>query len=284
MAIRHIAYHALPAKCAWGDQVEISAVVYEKRLLLFADILGWSAANIAASPDVLLAAIRELHDPAETYSEALKAQMKGAIGTLIHTEIGPMELSSVNPMWLDVQFGAFSDNIVISMPSSFGARITQQVSPLIRTLLRKGFLLRGAVTIGDLYHKDSAVFGTPLIEAVALEKASIHPRIVINGESINEINSIGYDRRDICIIQDQCGDFVVNPFSIPLDGPDDFINSFIEGNFHFREIKSVISNQIRDLRANGRYAQEAKWQYMQDFIEVCVLPTNALLEAAWRDA
>ena len=218
------------------------------------------------------------------YSEALKAQMKGAIGTLVHTDIGQMALSSVNPMWLDVQFGAFSDNIVISMPSSFGARITQQVSPLIRTLLRKGFLLRGAITIGDLYHKDSAVFGGPLVEAVALEKATMHPRIAIHEKAINEINTIGYDCRDICIVRDQCGEFVVNPFSIPIDGPDDFINSFIESNFHFREIKAVISHQIKDLRAAGRYAQEAKWQYMRDFIEACVLPTNALLDAAWQRA
>ena len=83
-------------------------MVYEERLLLFADILGWSAANSTESSELLLKVVRQLHSPAETYSEALKAQMQGAVGTLVHAELGPMKVSSVNPMYLDVQFGAFS--------------------------------------------------------------------------------------------------------------------------------------------------------------------------------
>jgi hypothetical protein len=259
-------------------------VVYEERLLLFADILGWSAANSTESSELLLKVVRQLHSPAETYSEALKAQMQGAVGTLVHAELGPMKVSSVNPMYLDVQFGAFSDNILLSMPSSFGARITGQVPSLIRTLLRQGFLLRGAVTIGDLYHNESAVFGKPLVEAVELEKKAEYPRILIDQKAICKINEIGYDQRNICIIKDQCGEYVVNPFPIPFDGPDEAINSFIENNFHISEIKSVISTQIKNLRADGRYAQEAKWQYMRDFIEACVLPTNGLLQSAWCEA
>ncbi len=255
-------------------------MIYEERLLLFADILGWSAANENGSPNVLLDAVTELHRPAETNSGARKARMKGAIGTLVDTEMGPV----VNPMWLDVQFGAFSDNIVISTPSSFGTRITHHVSPLIRTLLSKRFLLRGAITIGDLYHKDSVVFGVPLVEAVSLEKTTKHPRIAIDGKAFCKIKEIGHDSNDTCIVKDQCGEYVVNPFSIPIGLPEDVINSLIENNFRFGEIKPAISNQIKDLRAAGCSAQEAKWQYMRDFIENCVLPTNVLLESAWRGA
>ena len=172
-------------------------MIYEERLLLYADILGWSAANRKESPDLLLEVIRELHGPAETCSEAVKEQIKGAIGTLVHTDSGQTKLLSVNPMWLEVQFGAFSDNIVISKPSSFGARITDQVPSLIRTLLRQGFLLRGAVTIGDLYHKGSVVFGAPLIEAVKLEKKAEHPRILIAQNAICKMNEIRHDQRNI---------------------------------------------------------------------------------------
>ena len=85
-------------------------------------------------------------------------------------------MSSVNPLWLKVEFGAFSDNFVYSIPADFGGRILNFIPKMVRTLLQKGFLIRGGITVGKLYHKENVVFGPALIEAVKIEGADIDSR------------------------------------------------------------------------------------------------------------
>ena len=80
---------------------------------------------------------------------------------------------------------AFTDNIVIGHPvrddgeSELGS-IFSHLSYFQMTLTMNGFFVRGAISLGDLYMDDIAVFGSALIEAYESEqKLARDPRIVL---------------------------------------------------------------------------------------------------------
>ena len=54
-------------------------------------------------------------------------------------------------------------------------------------MLQLGFLTRGAVVKGKIYHLDNIVFGPALVRAVALERAAQQPRILFDRDSIIEM-------------------------------------------------------------------------------------------------
>jgi hypothetical protein len=129
--------------------------VYEDRLLLFADVLGWSEEIKRGSGDALLKVVQRIHLEAEAHSERGRDELKQ-----MAKKLG----GRVNPMALEVQFGAFSDHFVFSMPAGFGSRICSAGSKLVIELLHQGFLTRGAIVVGKLHHKDNVVFGPALLQ------------------------------------------------------------------------------------------------------------------------
>jgi hypothetical protein len=230
-------------------------MVYSERLILFADILGWSAEIGRGQPEVLLAAIEEIQAYTQEHSQAareavLQAEKEGR--------------GKVNPMYLEVQFGAFSDHFVFSMPASFGSRILSTASKLAICLLRKGFLTRGAIALGNLYHVDNAIFGPALLEAVTMEEEeAFYPRILVSGSAASHIaeegSATGYDRM---MITDQTGRLVVNPFPVMFGLTEDtertrkIFRSFVELNFYFNEIKPRVYTQISEFEAAGRIGMQ----------------------------
>lgn len=135
-----------------------SNATYEKRAVAFLDILGFTDLIKEQGHEAeILAIFEHLRFRA---SQAERASISGR-----------------------VQFTAFSDCIVVSdeLQEGFGAlRIAGYVGYLALDLLARGFLVRGGLTIGDLYHKDGTVFGPALIGAYALEsKTAIYPRIAV---------------------------------------------------------------------------------------------------------
>jgi hypothetical protein len=74
----------------------------------------------------------------------------------------------------------FSDNIVLSYAPDGAARALADAAFIGQTLLRGGYLPRGAITVGKLIHTDEIIFGAGLIDAAEAEKATvIVPRIAI---------------------------------------------------------------------------------------------------------
>ena len=86
---------------------------------------------------------------------------------------------------LFIKATAFSDSVILSVPilEDVGNKISNLVTTLVvlqNRLLRANIILRGAVTIGKLYHEEGVVFGPALIEAYKLESNNaIFPRIIV---------------------------------------------------------------------------------------------------------
>jgi len=140
----------------------MTEIAYERRYCLFFDVLGFkdkvSKLEAKSIYDVLQE-IRKTHHYREVYSE--------------YTPESTFSSRKVTQ---------FSDCVLVSyLEGDFigWMNIVSDVFRLQLNLLQKGFLIRGAVTVGDLYHDDQFCFGPALIEAAELEKRAIYPRVIL---------------------------------------------------------------------------------------------------------
>ena len=94
------------------------ALMYERRLLAYIDILGWKNACCRLDSKILHEALNIIFRSAPIYSPIYRQQL---------AEQPNMQ---VNPMFLESHLGAFSDCLAYSVPSSFGTRIFSFVANL----------------------------------------------------------------------------------------------------------------------------------------------------------
>lgn len=173
---------------------------YRFAFVAFIDILGWR--------DIVE---RSVHDPSvrrrigsilESLSNYDRVQKEfdghhrpilesmGAIRDRPHSEPGT-ELKTT------VHYGQFSDAIIVSVfpAAATGDRprtrfhklwgcsmIISNALHISRTCLKSGFLVRGGIASGQLYHRDTVAFGPALTQAYLTEQSAVYPRIVIADE------------------------------------------------------------------------------------------------------
>jgi len=83
----------------------------------------------------------------------------------------------------DPQVTQFSDCLAISTRADHEGKswLISSLGFISMSLLHQGFLLRGGLTIGELYHQGTMVFGPALLKAYELEsRCSIYPRIILD--------------------------------------------------------------------------------------------------------
>lgn len=167
---------------------------YAVRLVAFVDILGWSKAVEASASD-----------PTRTQKLGLALN---TIRCLTQQSEWMVQHGGHDGWPGNLQVTHFSDCLTISAQPDYAGK-TQLISALgflSTSLLQQGFLLRGGITEGELYHQESMVFGPALLKAYELEsRCSVYPRIVLDpllaerwgqGNAYREKNGslIGYAR------------------------------------------------------------------------------------------
>lgn len=148
--------------------------VYSTRIVAFIDILGFAKSHIE-----------------KTKKDKLYAKYLLDILKKIKQEKSEAE-------WLieggrdnnrEKEVTVFSDSIVISYSLDYG-NIYWILSDLIyfqKKMISEGIVVRGGVSIGELYHQDDIVFGPAMIDAYCLEsKEAIYPRIIFTKETFNK--------------------------------------------------------------------------------------------------
>jgi len=259
-------------------------MIYEKRLLLYADILGWKFQMVTGDQSKLLSAVNLIHERTKELNEAERERWRTMEGKVIQTDMGPMQVGEINPMALEVQFGAFSDHFLYSVPASFGDRIYSTAQVLIVDLLKLGFLVRGAVTYGDLHHKDNVVFGPALLEAVEIEeKEAFYPRILVSEKAKSHCDQWPGDENYKIVIEDQMGRKMINPFALPFGHPsDEVVLSTARRFFPMDQIKSTVDDQIATLEKANRHREAEKWRYFNRLVDGPVLDAAPQLRSLWR--
>jgi hypothetical protein len=188
--------------------------MYEDRLVAFLDIIGWSTACGSVDSDELARvekAARLLSEISNDYSELAHA----SLDAWAQKHPG----SRINPMRRHVRKSVFSDNYVVSMPADFGLRIAVDVAHTAVQLQKLGFLSRGGIAMGSMYHSDGVAFGPALVDAVALEKEAHLPRVLCAPNVVEFINS-GPLGGTHPIIQDPLGRWIANLYDLRAHFPD----------------------------------------------------------------
>lgn len=135
--------------------------MYERRAVLFLDILGFKKLIDEHQEDLILSVLEMPKELQEKYPFNGKTEM---------------------------QISAFSDSIVISevvKENNVGMnRLVNYAGYVWWKFLAKGVLTRGGVAVGDLHHKNGILFGPAMNDAYKLEsELAIYPRIVLSRES-----------------------------------------------------------------------------------------------------
>lgn len=250
--------------------------MHEQRLLAYIDILGWTKASASPDLDSVQLALSIIHRHCEVYSEhARKALLAPAAS---HPK--------PNPFFMEVQFGAFSDHFVFSKPTAFGGRIFS-VGKICVDLLEIGFLTRGAIVLGDLYHRDNVIFGSALIEAVRIEETeAFFPRIVIADNVLQHCEKLGHlgTLKHHFVIDDQFGRPTLNIFSLPEYGQDtDLDMSMASLNIPMKRIWETINTKIQMYGYPEYHRYREKWIYLKEVIERKVFPIYPALKSLVED-
>lgn len=141
------------------------AVTYENRLILFLDFLGF----------------KEIVDRTMTDSELLERVLVAI------DEIG--ELADDSAFRKSQRVTQFSDSIVVSYHVNEESAVfwlLNQVAFCIINLVGMGFLVRGAITSGDMLHSDRYLIGPAMVRAYELEsKHAKYPRVIVDPKVID---------------------------------------------------------------------------------------------------
>lgn len=202
---------------------------YENRLLLFLDILGFK--------DYVLDSVQN-H---ATFNNIYRAIEKINSYQDRFGKIPSREVTT------------FSDSIVISYPITYPInhlvlkRTLHEIRDLVLILIEYGFVCRGGVGIGELYHKGSVVFGPAMVKAYELEsKYAVYPRVIICNEDINKYN---LNQLDCDIQKDDDGFSYFNIFNFYYSesGKMMYISQFIKDKLE-EIINANISNPDEIIR------------------------------------
>jgi hypothetical protein len=151
----------------------VDALQYKNRVVAFLDILGWKQAVLSNG--------NEGKDVVRMLGKTL-AQLQGVTSHFNSLK----KLLSEDQKWPgDPVMTQFSDCLILSVENDSHGRETLQHALLILTsnLIQFGFLLRGGVTRGQIFHDGGLVFGPALIEAYELEsKVASTPRVILSKE------------------------------------------------------------------------------------------------------
>jgi hypothetical protein len=166
---------------------------YEERLILFIDFLGFS----------------EIVETTATNSKALHRLVRAM------DRLGEISDSTILPLHKVTQF---SDSIVVSY------RITEQsavfhllnaIAFCVVDLAQMGYLVRGGVTVGKLYHTGKHVVGPAMIDAYRLEaKIAQVPRVVID----KKLLAIARKYRDEMHTEEDEAKYASNYMTLDRDG------------------------------------------------------------------
>lgn len=137
---------------------------YEKKILGYVDILGFSnlVKSSANRPEELLGLVN-------------------AIG------LCKAEIRDVFPKFpsADYQVSSFSDNVVVTSSSDDNGLVTvlSYIICLTTRLLSQGYMVRGGVVHGNIYHRNEYVVGPALVDAYQIESSiARYPRVVLSKE------------------------------------------------------------------------------------------------------
>ena len=230
---------------------------HDDRLILYVDLLGVSA--VTDKEHDLLNLLYTIQKLTSQYSESDQQDPNDPSKRLIT---------------LSPEFSAFSDHIVVSYPINtldsipcplgiFLLDALRVITPIAFRALDLGFLIRGGLTIGKLYHDARVVCGAGLVEAYAIESSvAIYPRIALSLKLQEQLSS---DDCNNYLTQDKDGVWHLNYFRHMCHQA--ISKNSYESGTNARDWKleafAIIENNINRLNTESMLKEAAKWAWFK---------------------
>lgn len=153
---------------------------YETRIVAYADILGCKDATTdAKKSENLYKAVTSIAKHAGSFSPSRKEVMAVHKSSFANYE-----------KYASVEFSFFSDNFAISTPVDSGNLVFSILAWATDKILHQGFLVRGGVALGELYHSRGVIFGPALVRAVEIEQCeALYPRFLCSHKLLRILES-----------------------------------------------------------------------------------------------
>lgn len=180
--------------------ITVRKITFEKRAVAFIDVLGFkSVVDHATQSSKKLAALEEL---IEILSEAVPS-LDGSIDASVPTELIPKHIY-------------IFDSIILSAPLISGkmtsynglSAIVMRVIQLTHILLNKGYLIRGGISVGDVWHTESNIVGAAYQEACSIENQAIVPCVKLSSAAMDYWDKTEGSGNKMCLDYKNC--FMVN--------------------------------------------------------------------------
>lgn len=239
-------------------QVEGQKPCVVRSIVVYMDILGYTEMAIRAErekrPNAFLS----------TLYEALRQSQMTLTGNWL--ECPP--IGDKDPYALK----AFTDNIVIAWPIGIYNRDDAEaelgfsfmsLSGFQLDMTMAGFFVRGAISVGDAYVDDIAVFGSGFLEAVEAEmRLARDPRIILTDSAVNTVREhlryyggAKYAPQNDDLYRDADGQWFLNYLEslILIDG---------EGGPAYAELarhKEIVEQRLREFRSEPRIWNKYAW-------------------------
>ncbi|MDV6340537.1 hypothetical protein R2103_01945 [Nitrosomonas sp. Is24] len=225
-------------------------IKFENRAVAFIDILGFKSVVGAAVQDGKgLCELEELI----SMLESVVPNLDGTVDQSIHRDLIPKHIY-------------ISDCIILSaplasdkMPSYRGLSIlVMRVIQISHILLSKGYLIRGGISVGQVWHTDSNIVGTAYQEAYQIETRTDVPRVELSRGAKELWNRTEGSANTMCLDYEE--HFMVNVLH------DYYIQDTSHGAIEraFDKYSNVIE---KNLAANYPESVEYKWRWFKQYLE-----------------
>jgi hypothetical protein len=157
-----------------------------------------------------------------------------------------------------VEILQFSDSLVISVDKTLPGgvyEIVTSASFAIHLLFSRGFLCKGAITCGKLYHKGNILFGPEFLNVMRLEALEDNPSIKFDEALLDvarkhpSIGQIGFPETEVKFILGYA-DKVPNSNKYEVAWYKDYGSLVGAGNYgtntHYADIKKIIEDNINN--------------------------------------
>lgn len=231
--------------------------VFEKRAVAFLDILGFTVLT------------KEAEKNSDRFNDLF------GLRTILdsHVRFDNASLAPSVPDKMKPRYIFISDSIIMSAPLDYYeynglAIIVIKAIEIAHKLLEFGYLLRGGISIGSVWHDDSNIFGTGYIDAFNAEKIANYPRIILTEEAKQHFNksTLGDMKLSHYGLCSEHNDAMVVDTLHPLYSRNTLAGIPYEDTFN--QYRAHILNNLQT-KAPGS-SERGKWEWMAAFFNRAV--------------
>ncbi len=225
-------------------------IIFEERAVAFIDVLGFKPVVDHATQDTTKLA--ELEDLVELLSSAIPSY--------------DVQVDVSVPDKLIPRHIYISDSIILSapliskeMPRYNGLTIlVMRVIQLTHALLSKGYLIRGGISVGDVWHTESNIVGCAYQEAYSIESQVIVPCVKLSHSAKKHWDKTEGGGNKMCL--DYRDHFMVN-------GLHDYYISDKSHGASERAFENYACIANQNIRANHPESVRYKWWWFKEFLD-----------------